>query len=185
MASDIALLLAAEHRVLAQLADRAERSSRGVVDPVAELQCRLTAHAQSVRSDVLPMAERRADEVEAGGLAELRRALDRVIDSGGAGRSAAMARTLVAHERVTLVPVLERHVPIAERRRAGKVYRIHRDAAVRALSGPTRAARSRTELYEMARRAGIEHRSRMTQRELQDAVEDWEHGGLPRGTSGT
>jgi hypothetical protein len=53
----------------------------------------------------------------------------------------------------------------------GKVFRMRRDANLRSGHDGSRRRRSQTELYEMARRAGVEHRSRMTQAQLQAALE--------------
>ena len=77
----------------------------------------------------------------------------------------------MALDEQSILLILE-SLELLTRRRMGKVFRIHRNAAVRAASSTGRRRRSQTELYELARRAGVEHRSRMTQSELQAAIED-------------
>jgi hypothetical protein len=67
----------------------------------------------------------------------------------------------------------------------GKVFRIRRDAVLRGGHARQHRQRSHTELYELARRAGLENRSTMTQAQLQAAVAHWErragHGMLATG----
>ena len=91
-------------------------------------------------------------------------------DVGGEPASrAGAAEGLLRIER-HIVALLEQ-LGLDERRRLGKVFRIRRDAQLRGSSSGSRRRRSQTELYEMARRAGVEHRSRMTQAQLQAAIE--------------
>jgi hypothetical protein len=78
---------------------------------------------------------------------------------------------LVRVEREVVIPALESDLEVPARRRLGKVFRIRRDAAARHAQSSRRRHRSQTELYEVARRVGIERRSRMTQAELQAALE--------------
>lgn len=84
-----------------------------------------------------------------------------------------LARTLTVHAdllREQLLHPLEQAVPRKEMRRLGGAYVDMRDRALReegATAAPPRNLdRSRAELYEMARRAGIEGRSSMSRADL-------------------
>ncbi len=80
------------------------------------------------------------------------------------------AQDLVGAEVQFVVPAVET-LELNVRRRMGKVFRMRRDANLRTGDPGSRRRRSQTELYEMARRAGVEHRSSMTQAQLQQALE--------------
>lgn len=173
MASDITLVLRSEHKELLVLADQCERTSRGFQDPQAELDRALAAHLGAASAaaytvpaaqPLLPTLDRMATEVS------------EVLSRSRRTRAdlAHAARVLVEVERERLLPALDGGVPIGERRRMGKVFRIRRDTLLRGAPKPSRRTRSQSELYEVARRAGVEHRSRMTQAQLQAAVEAWE-----------
>ncbi len=79
------------------------------------------------------------------------------------------AQALVLVEQRTLLPWLEQNTSVDDRRRLGTLYRVRRDMVAR--TPLQRPSLTRTELYERARRAGVENRSRMTQAELAAAVE--------------
>lgn len=168
MAVDVVLVLQSEHRRLQQLAERCGRPSRGFHDPLADLQQALYAHLVAATAEIYPKVARlAADEWPAAELAALRAA----AESDPTDALTATAHELVELEQRCVVPVLEERLELEARRRLGKVFRIRRDAAIRSANSTHRRHRTQTELYELARRAGIEHRSRMTQAELQAAIE--------------
>jgi hypothetical protein len=174
MASDIGLVLGSEHRDLLVLADQCGRASRGFHDPVTELGRRLLAHVAAVEAEVHPVL-RSSPSVN---LLDVRNAVERVDavlgdDAVDREALAGAARDLVEVERAVL-PALVALLPIAERRRMGKVFRIRRDSVLRGAHSRQHRKLSQTELYELARRAGLEHRSTMTQAQLQAAVAEWE-----------
>ena len=182
MASDIALVLGSEHRDLLVLADQCGRASRGFHDPVTELGRRLLAHLAAVEADFHPVlrSSPALNQVDVGIAVER---VDAVLGDDAVDREAlaGAARDLVDLERAVL-PALVAMLPIAERRRMGKVFRIRRDAVLRSAHSRQRRQLSQTELYELARRAGLEHRSTMTQAQLQAAVAQWERDpghGMP------
>lgn len=175
MASDIGLVLGSENRELLVLVDQCGRASRGFHDPVAELSRRLVAHLAAAEVEAYPVVRAAA----APGMADLLDAVQQVrsalCDEGASRQEVARAaRDLVAAEGVAVVPVLADLLPIAERRRMGKVFRIRRDAVLRGAHSRSNRQLSQTELYELARRAGLAHRSGMTQPQLQAAVGEWE-----------
>lgn len=167
MASDICLVLRSEHRDLLVLADQCGRVSRGLHDPVAGLSHRLAAHLRAAEEEVHPVLRSSAP-------ATLTDLLDveRAVAGLGADRQglARAARELVDVERAVVVPALAALLPIADRRRLGRVFRIRRDAVLRGAHPRQNRQLSQTELYELARRAGLEHRSTMTQAQLRAAV---------------
>jgi hypothetical protein len=166
MASDIVLLLESEHRRLLTLADQCRRRSRGLADPASELRRLLHAHACGVVRDVLE------DQVVARAVVGFEPLTPAEVAAIPEPELADAARDLVEAEAVVVLPALAEGVPLPERRRLGKVYRTRRDARMRAVPRPRRRELSQTELYELARRAGIQHRSRMTQAELVAALDD-------------
>lgn len=169
MATDIALVLRSEHRQLRVLAARCSREGRGFQDPVADLRRELAAHLTAVRTEVYP-ALRVASPHEGTASPE------EVVHAEG--DVAGLALRVVDFEEAHVVPALEERLSVAERRRIGKVFRIRRAGAARAAGAGQRRQRSQSELYEIARRAGIEQRSRMTLAQLQAAVEDVERSRL-------
>ncbi len=173
MVSDILLVLAPEHRDLLELADRCGRVHRGMASPERELHRRLRAHLGAGGEAVYPVLPPTSQEAQ-----QLRQALATIqseMDQPGGSMDLARAATvLVLAERALVLPSLEER-PIEDRRRRGKAFRSQRDALLRATPPRIRRQRSQTELYEVARRAGIPNRSRMTQAQLQDAVSEWEH----------
>jgi 2-hydroxychromene-2-carboxylate isomerase len=175
MASDIGLVLGSEHRDLLVLADQCGRASRGFHDPATDLGRRLGAHLAAADAEVYPVL-RASASLDLAGLRVAIETVEAALASDAAVREdlARVARRLVDVERVAVVPALAAMLPIAERRRMGKVFRLRRDAVLRAAHTHQHRKRSQTELYEVARRAGLEHRSSMTQAQLQDAVERWE-----------
>lgn len=162
MASDLVLVLRSEHRRLTRLSERSRRSSRGLQDPRAELRRAVTAHAAAGRSELLPA-------LDAWPMAPRWQALlERTTDVPDAELPEAV-ETLVEVEQELLLPWLADVSSVDDRRRLGTLYRVRRDMAARA--PVSRPSLTRTELYERARRAGVENRSRMTQAELREAVE--------------
>jgi hypothetical protein len=175
MAVDITLVLASEHRRLRQLIDRCGRSSRGFHDPVKELQNALRAHVLAASAEVYPTAATLGSPSDwpAEDLVRVRQ----LAESARPTRSELVraAGTLIDAEQhvLAVLPSLE----LTDRRRLGKVFRIRRDSLLRGVVAGSRRRRSQTELYELARRAGVEHRSRMTQVQLQAAIEARSVGG--------
>lgn len=168
MAVDIALVLQSEHRRIRQLVDRCGRSSRGFHDPAAELAMVLRVHfdvaAREVYPSVIDLAPAWPDDrVNAVGQVIMTDEVTAPDLIGAAGE-------LISVESDVVVPVLQEGKDVDERRRLGKVFRLRRDAQVRALNRSHRRQPSQTELYEMARRAGVQQRSKMTQAQLQQAI---------------
>lgn len=169
VASDIALVLRTEHRQLKVLADRCGRDGRGFQDPVADLRRELIAHLSAVRGEVYPAVPDVVPQAGDGSTNAAPTTAEDVADPDA--DVAAMALRVVAFEEAHVVPALEQGLSLAERRRIGKVFRIRRTGAARAAGTGQRRQRSQSELYEAARRAGVEQRSRMTVAQLQAAVE--------------
>ncbi len=168
MAVDIVLVLRSEHRRIQQLVDRCGRASRGFHDPVNELSQVLRAHVLAATAEIYPSAAKvNPTNWPADSLTEVRTLVEREPHLDEVMRA---AEVLLAAEDEHVVPLLET-LEINARRRLGKVFRIRRDALARAANNSHRRRRSQTELYEVARRVGVEHRSRMTQAELQAAIE--------------
>lgn len=169
MASDIALVLRSEHRHLLLLADRCARPSRGFQDPDADLRNALIAHLSAASSEVYSGAvasgNRQWANVAGRTLLEALKARNLTTEE-----LKQAAETVVQAEVSEVLPALEAKYPVAERRRMGKVFRIRRDVVLRSEGVSKHRQLSQTELYEQARRAGVEQRSRMTQAELQSAV---------------
>lgn len=167
MAVDILLVFASEHRRLRQLVARFGRSSRGFRDPVRELQLALRAHVIAASAEVYPAAAERASRWPGDVLARVRREVEdpRASRSGLAGST----QSLIGAEQDVIDALTG--LELTERRRLGRVFRMRRDSLLRASATTSRRRRSQTELYETARRAGVEHRSRMTQAELQAAID--------------
>jgi hypothetical protein len=165
MASDLVLVLRSEHRRLSRLSERSGRSSRGLQDPRAELRRAVGAHAAAGRSELLPGL---------GGWPEAVRWETLLCDVAEASDEElpGLVEALVTVEQQSLLPWLGERTSVDDRRRLGTLYRVRRDMAARAPA--SRPGLTRTELYERARRAGVENRSRMTQAELRAAVEAWE-----------
>jgi hypothetical protein len=165
MASDVVLVLRSEHRRLARLSERSRRSSRGLEDPRAELRRAVGAHAAAGRSELLPGLAGWPE------VARWEALLDDVVEACDE-HLPAVVEALVTVEKKSLLPWLGERTSVDDRRRLGTLYRVRRDMAARAPA--SRPGLTRTELYERARRAGVENRSRMTQAELRAAVEEWE-----------
>lgn len=169
MAVDIVLVLRSEHRRIQQLVERCGRASRGFHDPVTDLWQALRAHVLAATAELYPCAAKVGDPQQwpAQKLTEVRTLLERAPQAEDALRAAEL---LLSAEEDCVVPRLE-GLDVATRRRLGKVFRMRRDATARQASASHRRRRSQTELYEVARRVGVEQRSRMTQAELQAAIE--------------
>ena len=167
MAVDIVLVLGSEHRRLRQLVERCGRSSRGFHDPVHDLQQALRAHVLAASAEVYPTAAEHYSRWPAQELAHVRREVE--DPPHGRAELAATTESLITAEQ-DVIAALEGLV-LTERRRLGKVFRMRRDSLLRSSTTTSRRRRSQTELYELARRAGVEHRSRMTQAELQAAID--------------
>ncbi len=172
MAVDIALVLRSEHRQIQRQIERCGRTSRGFADPAGDLQATLRSHILAATTEVYPTAAKLTDPNSwpAEVLASVRTTAEAdEVDEDALLKAAA---ELIRAEETSVLPVLEDRLEIPARRRMGKVFRIRRDANARAaVAGQRRRHRSQTELYEVARRAGVEQRSRMTQSELQAAIE--------------
>lgn len=170
MAVDVVLVLHSEHRRLQQLVERCGRSRRGFHDPAAELQQALQAHMLAATAEIYSTAARLCPgEWPAETLTEVRVTAEAQRPDAAALQAA--TDVLVRVERDVVIPALESGLEVPARRRLGKAFRIRRDAAARHTHSSRRRRRTQTELYEVARRVGIEHRSRMTQAELQAALE--------------
>jgi hypothetical protein len=175
MASDIGIVLRSEHRDLLILADQCGRMSRGLHDPVADLRRRLRAHLTAAEAEVYPVVRSSSSPNQAGLLRAVQTVGAALMDESVAREELAqVARSLVEAERSAVVLALAAQLPIDERRRMGRVFRMRRDAVLRTAHARQNRQRSQTELYELARRAGLEHRSTMTQAQLQAAVAEWE-----------
>ncbi len=175
VASDIVLVLGTEHRELAALIDQCSRPSRGFQDPQEDLRRRLAAHIAATSAAVHPaIGTWRPPELEHA-LAEAAEALDAPSRPG----LARAATDLIEAEASAVLPRLA-ELALNERRRIGKVFRIKREGALRSAGSTTRRQRSQTELYELARRAGVEQRSRMTLAQLEAAVSAWERAQAAR-----
>lgn len=173
--SDIVLVLRSEHRDLIDLADQCSRPSRGFEDPVGRLNDRLLAHLSALERVAMSTARWLGDGT--GSIPDVLEELRRVTGQPASReRTPELARIVVRREEEDFIPRLEQDVPILERRRAGKSFRVVRDSALRGSHPSSRRVRSQSELYALARRAGLEQRSRMTQVQLQRAVEEWERG---------
>lgn len=171
MASDIILVLRSEHRELLNLAEQCRRSSRGFQHPEEELRRRLGAHAAAAAEAVYP-----AGSTGTAADPALQQVLAEVAAQGEHPTRDAVAEgavALVAIERAQVIPDLE-FLLIGDRRRIGKLFRILRERHLRHFTSTVRRQRSQSELYEVARRAGLEHRSRMTLSQLEAAVSEWE-----------
>lgn len=168
MAVDVVLVLQSEHRKLQQLVERCGRTSRGFHDPVADLAHALYAHMSAATGEIYPTTARLAGSAwPAARAAQISSAAESEAPETLQQAAGALARFEEEH----VLPLLEERLELEARRRLGKVFRMRRDAAARSASTSRRRHRTQTELYELARRAGIEHRSRMTQAELQAAIE--------------
>lgn len=175
MAVDIALVLQSEHRRIQQLVQRCGRTSRGFHDPAAELATTLRIHLDVANREVYPTAKvltvrwpgDQLERVEAMVLSE----------DGTSEELIEAAEMLISAESEVVVPALLHGQDVPERRRLGKVFRLRRDAMARSMKGSHRRQPSQTELYELARRAGVEQRSKMTQAELQQAITTREANG--------
>ena len=176
MASDIGIVLRSEHRDLLILADQCGRMSRGLHDPAADLRRRLQAHLTAAEAEVYPFVRWSSPSSIRRACCTRSRSVGAALEDEAVAREelAQVARSLVEVERSAVLLALAAQLPIAERRRMGKVFRMRRDAVLRSAHARQNRQRSQTELYELARRAGLEHRSTMTQAQLQVAVAEWE-----------
>lgn len=201
MARNVLAVIQTDHRRIGRLIDRlfAGRTSFPVArDELVQLA---RAHLVAERGVVHPAAAERAahaEDLEAADeaaqrldalLAEVATLSDRPADDT---RRATLAEALAAHvqaeERVSHVL----HDACAQEllRRWGGDYGRERDAVAHrfhvAPAIPRRFDRPRTELYEMARKAGIEGRTRMSRDELIAALrahEEQHNGHHPAPTS--
>lgn len=168
MAVDIALVLQSEHRRIRQLISRCSRSSRGFHDPVSELEAEVRRHLEIAQQEVYPTSRTLCDHWPQDTLDRIRAVLG--DQSATLPQVIEAADALIEFESEVVIPSLQQEKDVLDRRRIGKVFRMRRDAAVRTTKKAHRKAPSQTELYEIARRAGVEQRSRMTQAELQKAI---------------
>lgn len=183
MPSSISRLVALDHERLTRLLRRACSSGPSQQRWRDELVHLYRAHAQA-EDEVLAAVvgetlqgrledlagRRRLEELvrrvaDAGQEAELR-------DAGALLAGALTDHAVAVHERV-LVP-LEQSVSRKEVRRLGGAYAQSRDRSLReqgeAGPPPRRLDLSRAELYELAKKAGIEGRSSMSRRDLIDRL---------------
>lgn len=158
MASDILLVLKSDHRTLCLLADRCTRQARGFADPRRDLERALSAHLAAMASEVYPRVGRMGPGLTPEDVA-----------SADPGRLIAAVEEVQRYEFDEVLPALA-GLAIEDRRRIGKVFRIRRDAALRSFGTSRRRPPSQPELYELARRAGVEQRSRMNAAQLHAAV---------------
>ena len=179
MVSDVLLVLRAEHRELAQVADQCRRATRGLQDPQAELHRRVGAHLGAFAAAGIDRSVTDADLerrlVDAG-----QRAREVLDDPEAADHALPEATLALVRVEESVLDSFVVRVPLTERRRMGKVFRIRRDSVLSGSAPSQRRSRSHSELYELARRAGLHHRSRMTLAELTAAVEEWERGATAR-----
>ncbi len=171
MAVDIALVLRSEHRRLGELSARCCRRSRGFHNPQSDLRLALRAHVLAASAEIYPRAVELGgpDDWPAARMAAIRHAAESP-DTAPAELVAA-TRELILAEEQRVVGLLEVSLELPERRRMGRAFRLRRDANLRGGATGPRRRRSQTELYELARRAGVERRSRMTQAQLQAAMD--------------
>lgn len=166
MAVDITLVLPSEHRRMEQLVQRCGRPTRGFHDPAAELAAVATLHLAVAAEHVYPEAQRHSQRWPQPTVD----ALFEALTAGNSDEVIPAVRALLEFETTVVLPALESALNVPARRRIGKVFRVRRDAAARATTISRRRQPSQTELYEMARRAGVSQRSRMTQSELRAAI---------------
>jgi hypothetical protein len=179
VASDIILVLRSDHRELRVLADQCRRPSRGFERPDEDLHRRLTAHTQAAQEIVYPAAAQAAGSTGESEFRQVLAAVHAQLENPSREGLADAACALVECESTLVIPTLDTLI-IEDRRRMGKVFRIHRERSLRHSVSAGRRQRSQTELYELARRAGLEQRSRMTQAQLEEAVSAWERAHAPR-----
>ena len=186
MGTNAVRLVQADHRRIGELVRRLGRSYRAGESLRVQATAELRAHLEATGAVLLPFAADRqvtppdmADRYEAllAGLgacvAELGEARD-PVPAELAGRLAAVWSEHVECER-PLLDGLDEAVEVHRLRILGDALRRSRDSALRtALRGTSRLNRpvaTRAELYERARRMGIEGRSSMSRAELQHALD--------------
>jgi len=163
MASDILIVLRSEHRQLRLATERCSRTARGLEDPFGDLRAALLGHLEAMALEVNPALPENIDDW-------LSRQ-DRVRSLPNTQLVSA-AEATIGLERDQLLPLLQ-ELSVPARRRLGRAFRIRREASVRAHIQATagrRSVASQSELYELARQAGIHRRSRMTKAELHRAL---------------
>ncbi len=129
----------------------------------------LKAHLQAAATDVYPSVARGVKDLAwpAQRIDSLREALEH---EQPAEVLVAIADEIRHIEESVVLPAVRERLELQSRRRLGKVFRIKRDAHLRTLKKGPRRQLSQTELYEVARRAQVENRSRMTATELLAAI---------------
>lgn len=180
-------LLQADHRRIGELVRRLGRSYRAGESLRVEAAAELRAHVEATRAVLLPFAADRQvapgtgdgdpEEALLKGLiacaAELGDARDPV--PAELARRLATAWDQHVEREGPLLTGLRETVEVHRLRMLGDALRRSRDSALRtALRGTSRLNRpvaTRAELYERARRLGIEGRSSMTRGELQSALD--------------
>jgi len=163
MASDIVIVLRGEHRQLRLAAERCSRTARGLEDPFGDLRAALLGHVEAMAVEVNPALPENLDNWQA------RQEQLKACPDAGLVDAAQLA---VALERDQILPLLQ-ELPVSARRRLGRAFRIRRAALDRThaqAAARRRSAATHSELYELARQAGIQQRSRMTKAELLRAV---------------
>ena len=185
MPSSIRRLTALDHGRLSRLLRRALAPGPSQDRWRTEFVGLLRAHRVAERDHVLPavVAGVPALAQVARDLAQDDVELDRIADeverAGGPELQDRVGRALDAHTRrwaVELMAPLEDAVPRLEVRRLGGAYEQERDARLAdqgvVEAPPRRLDLSRAELYELARRAGIDGRSSMTRGQLIAALQE-------------
>jgi hypothetical protein len=179
-------LVQADHRRIGELVRRLGRSYRAGESLRVQATAELLAHVEATRAALLPFAADRqvtppdlADryEVLLEGLDACAAELGESPDPVPAELAQRLAATWSEHVECErpLLAGLDAAVEVHRLRILGDALRRSRDAARRtALRGTSRLNRpvaTRAELYERARRIGIEGRSSMSRAELQHALD--------------
>ena len=185
MPSSIRRLTALDHQRLARLLRRALAPGPSQDRWRAEFAGLLRAHRLAERDQVLPVvvAEMPSLAPVARDLAEHDVELDRMADQvqhgdldGLTGRAQLLLDEHSRRWATALMAPLEAGVPRLLVRRMGGAYEEARDARLQhhgvGEAPPRRLDLSRAELYELARRAGIEGRSAMTRGQLIAALQE-------------
>lgn len=185
MPSSIARLAATDHERLLRLIRRAcapGPSQQRWRDELAHLlRAHLAAESDTLRPDVLSAASHRAVAAKPGLEAvneQLVTTLEQLestpldgeqMDGAGDRLTGALRRHAEVLADEVLAPMTE-HLPRKQMRELGGRYAEVRDSTLRAEGAdeppPRRLDISRAELYELAKRAGIEGRSSMSRRDL-------------------
>lgn len=182
MPSSITRLTALDHDRMCRLLRRACRPGPSQGRWRDELVSLVRAYLSAVRST---LSQEVAGAASSAGLGRLGRVGDDLDEAARAAAEAPATGARLAEAVTRMDRVREQHAallrdevlgplesvtPRREMRRLGGVYAHHRDAALRDEGAvdppPRRLDLSRAELYELAKKAGIEGRSAMSRRDL-------------------